>query len=306
MLRVLLSGFSHTQKNYHKHTKGDPMETLFQTIQAIALKIDHAIKTEDLGYTESSNASGEDQLKLDVQSDLIIEEAFKPIESVKALVSEEKEGMLHLHEEGKYTICYDPLDGSSLADVNLSVGSIFGIYEGELKAENLVASAYVVYGPRVELMVATQTTKPTLYRAKEGVFHKIKEVTLNEKGKLNAPGGTQKHWRAEHKSFIDGLFAQGYRLRYSGGMVPDLHHILLKGGGLFSYPATTDVPQGKLRQLFEVIPFAFMYERAGGRAINEEGISLMKLVPSHLHDTSACFFGSNDEIAQLKRAYGIA
>ena len=281
------------------------MQTIFDTIKTVAIKIDHAIKTEDLGYADTENSSGEDQLKLDVKCDYIIEEAFKNVTLVKSLVSEEKEGVLELHDDGKYTICYDPLDGSSLADVNLSVGSIFGIYEGELKGENLVASAYVVYGPRIELVLATKETKPQHYRAQEGLFNFINEITLNEKGKLNAPGGTQKNWCDYHKTFVDDLFAEGYRLRYSGGMVPDLHQILLKGGGIFSYPGTSDVPHGKLRQLFEVIPFAFIYEQAGGQAVNNKGMRLMELIPSHPHDTSPCFFGSNYEITALKSAYGM-
>ena len=281
------------------------MLSIFDTIKKVAIKIDHAIKTEDLGYSDSENTSGEEQLKLDVKSDYIIEQAFKDISIVKSLVSEEKEGVLELHADGKYTICYDPLDGSSLADVNLSVGSIFGIYEGELKGENLVASAYVVYGPRIELMIATKDEKPLHYRANEGLFDFISEVSLDEKGKLNAPGGTQQNWSNYHKTYVDDLFAEGYRLRYSGGMVPDLHQILLKGGGIFSYPGTSDKPDGKLRQLFEVIPFAFMYEQAGGQAIDSNGLRLMELVPAHPHDTSPCFFGSNYEINKLKDAYGI-
>lgn len=281
------------------------MLTIFDTIKDIAIKIDYEIKTEDLGYSDSSNSSGEDQLKLDVKSDYIVEQAFKDISIVKALVSEEKEGVLELHADGKYTICYDPLDGSSLADVNLSVGSIFGIYEGELKGENLVASAYVVYGPRIELVLATKEGKPKHYRAQEGLFNFIGEVTLGEKGNINAPGGTQQNWPEHHKRFVDALFSDGYRLRYSGGMVPDLHQILLKGGGIFSYPGTSDKPYGKLRQLFEVIPFAFIYEQAGGQAINEKGMRLMELVPSHPHDTSPCFFGSNYEMVALKALYRI-
>ncbi|MCW8822244.1 MAG: class 1 fructose-bisphosphatase [Sulfurovum sp.] len=281
------------------------MLTIFETIKHIAIKIDHEIKTEDLGYSDSSNSSGEDQLKLDVKSDYIIEEAFKNISIVKSLVSEEKEGVLELHENGKYTICYDPLDGSSLADVNLSVGSIFGIYQGELKGENLVASAYVVYGPRIELVTAIKGSKPKHYRAQEGLFNFIDEITLDEKGNINAPGGTQQNWCEYHKTFVDDLFSEGYRLRYSGGMVPDLHQILLKGGGIFSYPATSDKPYGKLRQLFEVIPFAFIYEQAGGQALNDKGMRLMELEPSHPHDTSPCFLGSNYEITQLRDAYGM-
>ena len=163
----------------------------------------------------------------------------------------------------------------------------------------------MVYGPRIELVTATRNAKPKHYRAQEGLFNFISEISLDEKGKLNAPGGTQQNWSKQHKTFVDGLFAEGYRLRYSGGMVPDLHQILLKGGGIFSYPGTSDKPDGKLRQLFEVIPFAFMYEQAGGQAINAQGLRLMELVPTHPHDTSPCFFGSNYEINTLKDAYGV-
>ena len=281
------------------------MKDIFETIKAVAFEIDHAIKTEDLGYSDGENSSGEEQLKLDVQSDLIIEKAFANISSVKALVSEEKEGVLELCSTGKYTVCYDPLDGSSLVDVNLSVGSIFGIYEGALEGKNLVASAYVVYGPRIELVIATREGRPMLYRAVGSEFKVIGEITMNQKGKLNASGGTQQNWATYHKAFIDKLFNEGYRLRYSGGMVPDLHQIMLKGGGLFSYPATSDNPNGKLRQLFEVIPFALIYEQAGGEAINHQGMRLLELVPAHPHDTSPCFFGSKNEIEALCVAYGV-
>lgn len=281
------------------------MNTIFETIKTVAFEIDNAIKTSDLGYSDSENSSGEYQLKLDVQSDIIIEKAFASVAVVKNLVSEEKEGVLELNEGGRYTICYDPLDGSSLVDVNLSVGSIFGIYEDVLQASNLVASAYVVYGPRIELMIATKGNTPVLSRVIDGAFKEIGSISMGEKGKLNAPGGTQQNWCDYHKTFIDDLFAEGYRLRYSGGMVPDLHQIMLKGGGLFSYPGTSDKPHGKLRQLFEVIPFAFMYEQAGGQAINNKGMRLMELTPAHPHDTSPCFFGSNHEITALKSAYGI-
>ncbi len=282
------------------------MNTIIETIKQVAFEIDNAIKTADLGYSDSENSSGEDQLKLDVQSDLIIEKAFATVSSVKDLVSEEKEGVFALNPNGQYTICYDPLDGSSLVDVNLSVGSIFGIYEGELKGENLVASAYVVYGPRIELVIADKNSAPKLYRVVGDAFKYISEIKMDEKGKLNASGGTQQNWCDYHKTFIDDLFQEGYRLRYSGGMVPDLHQIMLKGGGLFSYPGTSDKPNGKLRQLFEVIPFALMYEQAGGEAINHKGLRLLELVPSHPHDTSPCFFGSHYEINALRKAYGMS
>ena len=280
------------------------MLNIVETIKKIAFEIENAIQTEDLGYSDSENSSGEEQLKLDVKSDLIIEKAFTNVSSVKALVSEEKEGVMEMNPNGEYTVCYDPLDGSSLVNVNLSVGSIFGIYKGELKGKNLIASAYIVYGPRVEMVYVERDIKPMLYGGYQDAFRELGEITLNEKGKLNGPGGRQQNWSKTHKNFIDGLFQEGYRLRYSGGMVPDLHQILLKGGGLFSYPATTDKPNGKLRQLFEVIPFALIFEQAGGEAINDKGERLLELVPSHPHDTSPCFFGSKYEINALREAYG--
>lgn len=280
------------------------MDDILKTIELVAIRIDNAIKTSDLGYSDNSNSSGENQLKLDVQSDLIIEEAFSKLPAVAAIISEEKEEMKTINPSGEYTVCYDPLDGSSLVDVNLSVGSIFGIYKNTLDGNGLIASAYVVYGPRIELVICKRGAKPVHSRYIDGNFVTIGEIILSQKGKLNAPGGTQQNWTQLHKQFIDSLFSEGYRLRYSGGMVPDLHQILLKGGGLFSYPATSDKPNGKLRQLFEVLPFALIYEMAGGMAVDDKGESLLRLKPSFIHDTSPCFFGSNSEIEALKKAYG--
>jgi fructose-1,6-bisphosphatase I len=87
-------------------------------------------------------------------------------------------------------------------------------------------------------------------------------------------------------------------------MVPDLHQILLKGGGIFSYPALTTNPKSKLRMNFEVFPFAFVYEKAGGEAINDKGKRLLTLTPKSIHDTTPCFFGSKEEIKRVKKYYG--
>ncbi|WP_428737854.1 class 1 fructose-bisphosphatase [Sulfurimonas sp.] len=276
------------------------MEAIFDAIQASAKRIKNAIDIKDIGYSQQENSSGETQLQLDIQCDMIIEEEFSRVTSVNTISSEEKEHAEELHPDGEYFISYDPLDGSSLVDVNLSVGSIFGIYQGGFGSENMVASCYVVYGPRVEMVFAQNKVK--LYLLQDGDFEYVKEIRLTEKGKLNAPGGTQQNWEPYHKEMVDSFFAEGYRLRYSGGMVPDLHQILLKGGGLFSYPGTSDKPEGKLRRLFEVFPFAFVYEKAGGEAIDGKG-RLLELGYRHLHDTSPCFFGSKYEISRVKEVY---
>ncbi len=276
------------------------MKDIFDAIQRSAKRIKEAIDVKDIGYSQQENSSGETQLELDIKCDMIIEEELSRVASVHTVSSEEKEHAEVLHEDGKYFIAYDPLDGSSLVDVNLSVGSIFGIYEGDFGSQNMVAACYVVYGPRVEMVFAHNKTK--LYLLQAGEFEFVKEIHLGEKGKLMAPGGTQQNWPSYHKAMIDGFFADGYRLRYSGGMVPDLHQILLKGGGLFSYPATSDKPEGKLRRLFEVFPFAFIYEKSGGQAIDGHK-RVLDLGYAHLHDTSPCFFGSKNEIAKVKEVY---
>ncbi len=276
------------------------MTDIFEAIQKTAKRIKNAIDVKDFGYSSQENSSGETQLQLDIKCDMIIEEEFSRVSSIHTIASEEKENEMLLNESGKYFIAYDPLDGSSLVDVNLSVGSIFGIYDGAFGAEYMVASCYVVFGPRVEMVFAHNKTK--MHLLQNGEFEFVKEIRLNEKGNLNAPGGTQQNWPSYHKEMVESFFSEGYRLRYSGGMVPDLHQLLLKGGGLFSYPATSDKPDGKLRKLFEVFPFAFAYIKAGGEAIDGKA-DLLSLGCKHIHDTSPCFFGSKYEIERVKEVY---
>jgi fructose-1,6-bisphosphatase I len=277
------------------------MQEILDAIKESAKSISSVIKDADTSKTHNTNATGDTQLKLDVLSDQIIQEHFTPLKSVHSLISEEKEDALKVSESGRYIVGYDPLDGSSLVDVNLSVGSIFGIYEGGIGGQNLKCAAYVVYGPRTELVIAHE--KVEHYRlGSDKEFRLLGELKLQDKGKLNSPGGTQQHWPKFHKELIDSIFQSGYRLRYSGGMVPDLHQILCKGGGLFSYPATTDVPKGKLRMVFEVFPFAFIFEKAKGQAVDGKR-RLLELSPSHPHDTSPCFFGSNYEISLVLDTY---
>ena len=275
------------------------MKEIFDGIKIAVKDIAQALKYSDFGYTANQNATGDTQLKLDVLSDEIITKTLSKINLVKELVSEEKEEALKVSGDGEYIVAYDPLDGSSLVDVNFAVGSIFGIYKGSLNPVNLVASVYSVYGPRTELVIAKD--KVELFRLdKQGDFAFACELRLKEKGKLNATGGSQKGWNEKHKELIKSLFDEGYRLRYSGAMVSDLHQILLKGGGLFSYPATSDAPKGKLRLSFEVLPFAFIYELAGGYAVDNEGKRLLEISLEKVHQTSPCYFGSKYEIDKVK------
>lgn len=278
------------------------LEPIFNAIETSAMRIREAITNEDFDYSENLNESGEMQLKLDIQCDLIIAEELSKLEIIKAIASEEKEEEEVFNPDGKLLIAYDPLDGSSLIDVDLSVGTIYGIYEGEWDASHMIASVYIVYGPRTE-MVTAYKNQVRHYIFRHGRFKEQEVLKLGEKGKLMGPGGTQQYWPSYHKEMIDGFFKEGYRLRYSGGMVPDLHQLLIKGGGLFSYPSTDDKPDGKLRKLFEVFPFAFIYEMAGGEATDGH-TRLMELPCNDPHETTPCFFGSKYEMQRVKDVYG--
>lgn len=277
------------------------MKDIIEAIKKASIDIKKVIDKGDTGKSENENSTGDTQLKLDIASDVIIENIFKDVPSIKEIVSEEQEAIVPLNEDGEYLIAYDPLDGSSLVDVNLSVGSIYGIYKNSFTSENIVAAVYVVFGPRIEMVVAVDN-KVEMHRLNNGTFHYVQDIKLEQKGNLNATGSTQMFWPSEHKKLLKKMFDEGYYLRYSGGMVPDLHQILLKGGGLFSYPGTTDRPKGKLRQLFEVFPFALVYEFAGGGAT--DGFKrVLEVETTHIHDTTPCFFGSNEELEKVKEVY---
>ncbi|PLY06618.1 MAG: class 1 fructose-bisphosphatase [Arcobacter sp.] len=277
------------------------MNEIFEAIKKASVEIQKIIDVGDTGKSENENSTGDTQLKLDIASDIVIEKIFATIPSIKAIVSEEQEAIVPLNEDGEYLIAYDPLDGSSLVDVNLSVGSIYGIYKNDFTAQNIIAAVYVVFGPRVEMVVAADNCVK-MYKLFNNSFEYIQDITLNEKGTITATGSTQMCWPDHHRILVNKMFKDGYYLRYSGGMVPDLHQILLKGGGLFSYPGTTDKPKGKLRQLFEVFPFALTYEFAGGAA-SDGSKRALDVETTHIHDTTPCFFGSKDEINKVLEVY---
>lgn len=273
--------------------------SIILSIQKAVVRVQKLVNNPDTSYATTLNESGDTQLKLDIISDKVIEEILGENKAINALVSEEKEEVLSLDKNQNYIVAYDPLDGSSLLDVNFSVGSIFAIYDKELEFKSLKAAVYAIYGPRLELVVCVDEALLYRYDGFEFVF--VKKLVLEEKGKINASGGTQKYWSKSHALLIRSLFEEGYRLRYSGAMVSDLHQVLLKGGGLFSYPATKDAPKGKLRALFEVFPFAYIFAKANGFSSDGKA-PLSSFHPAHLHDTTACFFGSKYELELVQKA----
>ncbi|RVY89290.1 class 1 fructose-bisphosphatase [Helicobacter pylori] len=284
----------------YKHFKCKHANIVIEIISLLekgVKKAQEILEKPDAGsYTKLENSSGDTPIKADLALDKFLEENFLSLENVKSVFSEEKETPV-TKENGSYLIAYDPLDGSSVMEANFLVGTIIGVYEKDYKAQNLVASLYVVFGHKIELVVALD--KVYRYAFYQNKFHFIETIVLENKGKIIASGGNQKDFSLGLKKALEGFFAENYRLRYSGSMVADVHHVLIKKGGMFSYP------QKKLRKLFEVFPLALMVEKAKGEAFYfDKGVKKRLLDQSveNYHEKSECYLASQHE-AQILEKY---
>ncbi len=284
----------------YKHFKGKHANIVIEIISLLekgVKKAQEILEKPDAGsYTKLENSSGDTPIKADLALDKFLEETFLSLENIKSVFSEEKETPV-TKENGSYLIAYDPLDGSSVMEANFLVGTIIGVYEKDYKAQNLVASLYVVFGHKIELVVALD--KVYRYAFYQNKFHFIETIVLENKGKIVASGGNQKDFSLGLKKALEGFFAENYRLRYSGSMVADVHHVLIKKGGMFSYP------QKKLRKLFEVFPLALMVEKAKGEAFYfDKGLKKRLLDQSveNYHEKSECYLASPHE-AQILEKY---
>ncbi|QQX00137.1 class 1 fructose-bisphosphatase [Helicobacter pylori] len=283
----------------YKHFKGKHANIVIEIISLLEKGVKKAkeiLEKPDAGsYTKLENSSGDTPIKADLALDKFLEENFLSLENVKSVFSEEKETPV-TKENGSYLIAYDPLDGSSVMEANFLVGTIIGVYEKDYKAQNLAASLYVVFGHKIELMVALEEVYR--YGFYQNKFHFIETIVLENKGKIIASGGNQKDFSSGLKKALEGFFAKNYRLRYSGSMVADVHHVLIKKGGMFSYP------QKKLRKLFEVFPLALMVEKAKGEAFYfDKGVKKRLLDQSveSYHEKSECYLASQHEARILEK-----
>lgn len=284
----------------YKHFKCKHANIVIEIISLLekgVKKAQEILEKPDAGsYTKLENSSGDTPIKADLALDKFLEENFLSLENIKSVFSEEKETPV-TKENGSYLIAYDPLDGSSVMEANFLVGTIIGVYEKDYKAQNLVASLYVVFGHKIELVVALD--KVYRYAFYQNKFHFIETIVLENKGKIVASGGNQKDFSLGLKKALEGFFAENYRLRYSGSMVADVHHVLVKKGGMFSYP------QKKLRKLFEVFPLALMVEKAKGEAFYfDKGVKkrLLEQSVENYHEKSECYLASPHE-AQILEKY---
>ncbi|MCQ2759684.1 class 1 fructose-bisphosphatase [Helicobacter pylori] len=284
----------------YKHFKGKHANIVIEIISLLekgVKKAQEILEKPDAGsYTKLENSSGDTPIKADLALDKFLEENFLSLENIKSVFSEEKETPV-TKENGSYLIAYDPLDGSSVMEANFLVGTIIGVYEKDYKAQNLVASLYVVFGHKIELVVALD--KVYRYAFYQNKFHFIETIVLENRGKIVASGGNQKDFSLGLKKALEEFFAENYRLRYSGSMVADVHHVLIKKGGMFSYP------QKKLRKLFEVFPLALIIEKAKGEAFYfDKGVKkrLLEQSVENYHEKSECYLASPHE-AQILEKY---
>jgi len=277
-----------------------------------------------LGDAGSENVQGEHQMKMDIYANDTFLKSFKSMGEVCGVGSEELEDFIafddDIHNNSKYVVLMDPLDGSSNVDVNVSVGTIFSIYqrvsplgkpvqlEDFLQPGNKqVAAGYVIYGSSTMLVFTTGngvngfTLDPSI-----GTFclsHPLIQVpengsiySVNEGNYVHFPEGVKRY--IKYCQELDEPSGRPYTSRYIGSLVSDLHRNLLKGG-IYLYPTGTKSPKGKLRLLYECNPLAFITEQAGGRAT--DGYQrIMDIKPEEFHQRVAYFVGSTAMVLEAE------
>lgn len=297
----------HIDLRYHLKTTGVETE-LGELVMEIAMAckyIVNSVQTGDLGIAGTSNMYGEEQLALDVLSDRIIRRRLENSGLVKNIASEEQGEIIACYrpDTGRFSVAYDPLDGSSLVDVNLAIGTIVGIHDGDNLLEpgrNLKAAMYIQYGPRTTLVYCAGKGVHEFSMNHLGEFIMSREdIKMKPKAKIYSPGGLRKDYTPAHENYISFLEKNGVKLRYSGGLVPDVNQILMKGDGIFMYPALKNAPEGKLRLLFELQPMAFLVEQAGGKASTGK-MPLLDLEPKKLDQRAPIYIGCGEDVAKAE------
>ena len=287
-------------------------------------KVNKAGLQDILGAAANINVQGETQMKMDVFSDETLLNAMRWGGQVAGAGSEENEKYFAFDQEhckkAKYVILFDPLDGSSNIDVNVSIGTIFSIFRrkssiGDLanvndflqKGDEQVAAGYIIYGSSTMLVYTTGhgvngftlqpsigeffLSHPNMKIPEDGAIYSMNEGNLNSCEK-----GVQEYiaWCKES----DKKTNRPYSARYIGSLVADFHRNLIKGG-IYMYPGTTKNKSGKLRMQYECNPLAFIVEQAGGRATDGHR-RIMEIVPTDLHQRSPLFIGSKNMVEKVE------
>lgn len=300
------------------------IETVARACKAISHSVNKGALAGVLGEAGSGNVQGEAQKKLDVIANDILLEANEWGGSLAAMASEEMELPYSIPENyprGRYLLLFDPLDGSSNIDVNISVGTIFSVLEcppGDVapseadflqSGRRQVAAGYTVYGPQTMLVLTFGHGVHgfTLDR-EQGSFvltHPDMRIPASTK-EFAINMSNQRHWEAPVQRYVGELLAgttgplgKDYNMRWVASMVAEVHRILVRGG-VFMYPKDARDPSkpGKLRLMYEGNPMAFIVEQAGGAATNGR-MPILDIQPSKLHERVAIFLGSREEVNRV-------
>lgn len=297
----------------------------------------------------TKNASGDDQLHLDLDCDDAVFKCLRQCEVVAMAASEETpvETLLSPSDKaGIYSVGFDPLDGSSIIDANFAVGGIFGVWKSNcgvigLTGRDQVASVISVYGPRTTLVVAIAaphkvTFELTLVEGRSQWKVTLPQIHIKEEGKVFAPGNLRASCENSHyNNLVHYWIENRYTLRYrfvvcslrsmyvvcimhflfiqltfirclhsfiwcSGGMVPDVYHILIKGEGIFTN-VSSEKSKAKLRLVYEVAPIGLVMELSGGRAISENGDNILDVKIEDLDQRLGVCMGSIREVDTYAR-----
>lgn len=287
--------------------KGAPLE-LAELVVELARAIEEISQTiihESTGKAGTMNSFGEEQIAMDVEADAILARTLSTNPYVATYCSEELDALQVVNPANKYSVFHDPLDGSSLFDVNFSVGTIVGIYEG---AEVLgrtpreqVAALYAVYGPRTTLVLSVGQGVHEFLLTEDGWTLQTEHFEMKGTKKYFAPGNLRATTeREDYLKLVTQFIQEKYTLRYSGGMVPDVNHMLKKGSGIFMYPGMPSAPDGKLRVLYECGPMAYLVEQAGG-ASSTGSESVLDLTITGLTQRTPIFLGTPEEVQRVQQ-----
>ncbi len=297
------------------------IEVVARACKTISHSVGKGALGDVLGALESENVQGEVQKKLDVISNEILLEANEWGGHLAAMASEEMESIHQIpnrYPKGEYMLLFDPLDGSSNIDVNVSIGTIFSVLKAPEGMANpteqdfmqpgskQVAAGYAVYGPQTMLVLTTgngvncftldrEMGSWVLTQRNMQIPVKTKEFAINM--------SNQRHWHPPVQRYINELLAgttgprgTDFNMRWIASMVADVHRILNRGG-IFMYPADIRDPSkpGKLRLMYEANPMAFIVEQAGGMATDGKH-RIMDIQPEKLHQRVPVFLGSREEV----------
>lgn len=304
------------------------LRLLIEVVARACKTISHAVGKgalgEVLGSAGSENVQGEVQKKLDILSNEILLEANEWGGHLAAMASEEMETIHQIpnrYPKGEYMLLFDPLDGSSNIDVNVSIGTIFSVLKAPegmtepteqdfLQAgSKQVAAGYAVYGPQTVLVLTTGNGVNcfTLDREMGSWVLTQRNMQIPEDTKEFAINASNtRHWYPPVTRYVDEMLAgktgprgKDFNMRWIASMVADVHRILNRGG-IFMYPADQREPDkaGKLRLMYEANPMSFIVEQAGGASTNGQQ-RMLDVQPTSLHQRVAVFLGSKNEVERV-------